>query len=396
MSFSFGFSGDDIEDDTQDALATKLENTNISPTASAATLFAPQRHTLADLLQSIPSQVSYNYIDVPVLSAPNDGATDNGNGDARVPRREIHDIRQQLMAEAEVEPADTTTSSTDSLLEGLARGDLSTGVYEGGFKTWECAVDLAGFVCSRVGGDGMGERAQWHVVELGAGSAVPSLVLLQKVLRERRGWRKGTGEGSSTGKIRFTLCDYNEDVLRLCTAVNVFLTVVLEGEGPTLEHEAGGEHSEGGAEEGYVEVDEDVVRKALKTLEDADIEIDFVSGAWGKDFLQILYGGEQDSQSMAGPPREQSRTLVLASETIYSPSSLGIFTKLVYDMLSEEDPIGPGRREAFVAAKKVYFGVGGGVAEFEEELKRLGGKATTVLDVKGAGVGRVVLEVSTN
>lgn len=112
--------------------------------------------------------------------------------------------------------------------------------------------------------------------------------------------------------------------------------------------------------------------------------------------MQILYRGEQDSQSMAGPPREQSRTLVLASETIYSPSSLGIFTKLVYDVLSEEDAIGPGRREAFVAAKKVYFGVGGGVAEFEEELKRLGGKATTVLDVKGAGVGRVVLEVSTN
>lgn len=394
MSFSFGFSGDDIEDDAQDDLVTKLESTNIAALPRTATLFTPRRHTLAELLYSIPSQVSYNYLDVPVLST-RDRTTDNGNDNdgarIRVPRREIHDIRQQLMAEVDVE--DTTATSTDSLLEGLARGDLSTGVYEGGFKTWECAVDLAGFVSSHAGRGSMSERAQWHVVELGAGSAIPSLVLLQRVLRESVGLP--TGAGKESGKVRFTLCDYNEDVLRLCTAVNVFLTVVLEGKGSTFERETPFEDSEGGAEEGQVEVDEDLIGKALKALEDANIEIDFISGAWGNDFLHLLYKHGQASQCMSRPLGDQSQTLVLASETIYAPSSLGVFSNLLYDMLDDKRRIAPGRGEAFVAAKKVYFGVGGGVAEFEEEMKKLGGMSKTVLDVKGAGVGRVVLEMST-
>jgi len=389
MSFAFSFSGDDIEDDSAcpDELAAKLEGTNITPIPQAAALFAPRRHTLAGLLRDVPSQVAYNYLDVPVLSAL-DGTTDNGNDGARVrvARREIHDIRQQLMAEVDLEDSETEASATDSLslLEGLARGDLSTGVYEGGFKTWECAVDLAGFVAAHVGRGRMGERAQWHVVELGAGSAIPSLVLLQRVVRER----VGLG-GKESGRVRFTLCDYNEDVLRLCTAVNVFLTVCLEGRGSTLED------SEGDAEEGHVEVGEDLVGKALKVLEDANIEIDFISGAWGEDFLHLLYGHGQASQYMSRPLSDQSQTLVLASETIYAPSSLGVFSNLLYDMLNEERRIAPGRAEAFVAAKKVYFGVGGGVAEFEEEIKKLGGMSKTVLDVKGAGVGRVVLEIST-
>ncbi|KAK5092079.1 hypothetical protein LTR70_005044 [Exophiala xenobiotica] len=367
MSFAFGFSGDDIADDCAcpDELAAKLEGTNITPIPQAATLFAPRRHTLAGLLRSIPSQVSYNYLDVPVLSAQ-DGTTGNGNGNGndndgariRVPRREIHDIRQQLMAEVDLEDSETEASATDSLslLEGLARGDLSTGVYEGGFKTWECAVDLAGFVSSHMGRGRMGERAQWHVVELGAGSAIPSLVLLQRVVRER----VGLG-GKESGRSR----------------------------GSTLED------SEGDAEEGHVEVDEDLVGKALKVLEDANIEIDFISGAWGEDFLHLLYGHGQTSQYMSRPLSDQSQTLVLASETIYAPSSLGVFSNLLYDMLNEERRMAPGRAEAFVAAKKVYFGVGGGVAEFEEEIKKLGGMSKTVLDVKGAGVGRVVLEIST-
>lgn len=29
------------------------------------------------------------------------------------------------------------------LLSGLEKGDIQTRIYEGGFKTWECAIDLA-------------------------------------------------------------------------------------------------------------------------------------------------------------------------------------------------------------------------------------------------------------
>ncbi|KAK5940474.1 hypothetical protein PMZ80_006889 [Knufia obscura] len=390
MSFSFGFSGDDIEDDhdSPNDLATKLNDTKITPSHST-TLLQPKRHTLAELLQSLPSQISYNWLDVPLHT---DHAQPSLTGEERdgrertsvkVPRREVHDIRQQLMAEVDLD--DSGTDATDSLLEGLATGDLSTGIYEGGFKTWECAVDLAGFVTGmNIDADGTGTGEQ-RIIELGAGSAIPSLVLLQKVLRERSGTGTGDKKDRGKGRVRFTLCDYNEDVLRLCTAVNVFLSIVPSGTDGT-------EESEGG-EEGHMEVNETLTQKALQTLKDADIEIDFISGAWGDAFLQLLYS---ERQSAVDSSPSQSHTRVLASETIYSPDSLGPFSKLLVDILEEERRTANGRAEVFVAAKKVYFGVGGGVAEFEEEMRQLGGTTRTVLDVKGAGVGRVVLEVSIN
>ena len=81
--------------------------------------------------------------------------------------------------------------------------------------------------------------------------------------------------------------------------------------------------------------------------------------------------------------------LVLASETIYSPASLEVFTKTVLDIIRRSS-----NSRILVAAKKVYFGVGGGVQEFMDVMRRQGGNVTPVLDVPGAGVGRVVLEVS--
>ena len=35
------------------------------------------------------------------------------------------------------------------MIDQLDQSDLATGVYEGGFKTWECAVDLASLLLDR-------------------------------------------------------------------------------------------------------------------------------------------------------------------------------------------------------------------------------------------------------
>ena len=111
-------------------------------------------------------------------------------------------------------------------------------------------------------------------------------------------------------------------------------------------------------------------------------------------------------------PGGDERVLVLASETIYSPSSMRLFTETVLDLLSPR--AGTGRSQhlavftsggavmtveatarALVAAKRVYFGVGGGVDEFLTVLSRTDGLAKEVwaTEGEGAGVGRVVLEV---
>lgn len=40
-------------------------------------------------------------------------------------------------------------SSTEVEAELSAKDDIKPGVYEGGFKTWECAVDLANYLVER-------------------------------------------------------------------------------------------------------------------------------------------------------------------------------------------------------------------------------------------------------
>ncbi len=84
--------------------------------------------------------------------------------------------------------------------------------------------------------------------------------------------------------------------------------------------------------------------------------------------------------------------LVLAAETIYSPTSLDAFAETLLALLKR---VRQGR--ALVAAKRVYFGVGGGVDEFKEKVARGGGVVGEVRDSEilegGTGVGRCLLEV---
>lgn len=131
MSFAFAFGGDDIEDDG----ASHKSALRPEPTPAAASsafpvqgkpLLAPTHHDLDQLLASLPSKIAYSLLDVDL----------DGKGAVQIPRRELWDVRVQLMAEAnedddggEVEP-------------GLGSHDVKTGIYEGGFKSWESSVDL--------------------------------------------------------------------------------------------------------------------------------------------------------------------------------------------------------------------------------------------------------------
>lgn len=58
-----------------------------------------------------------------------------------LPRRELFDVRAQLLQE------DSDTS--DQVAENLDKSDLRSGIYEGGFKTWECSIDLASLLLDR-------------------------------------------------------------------------------------------------------------------------------------------------------------------------------------------------------------------------------------------------------
>lgn len=307
-----------------------------------------------------------------------------------MPRREIFDIRQQLMAEADPSQGSDTTGT---LLEGLQSGDLSTGIYEGGFKTWECAIDLAGYLHDLRYGE---DEFDTTIIELGAGSAIPSLVLLVNALIARNR-NRAPSEYDDGRTVRFVLCDYNEDVLRLCTAVNVFILVALNL--PIEPRQTSDSITDLDSDlevdmdhEKDLTIDKALIDRVLGLLKKLNIEIEFISGAWSDEFVNLALSKDTDADADAGGTSTGS-TLTLASETIYSPDAIAIFTKTLLSLQRKMPGVSQACK-ALVAAKKVYFGVGGGVAEFEAELQKHGGTAQSVLDVEGAGVGRVVLDVT--
>ncbi|EHY53968.1 hypothetical protein HRR83_004614 [Exophiala dermatitidis] len=482
MSFSFGFSGDDIEDDGETepqhdcggdahALVKDMTKHSISDAENEVPrpkTIEPKRHSLAELLESLPSQISYNPLTIPRLTVPN---AENGSGGVhanhianpkdnedtkvQVLRRSLFDIRAQLMAEADPETHD---DAAETMLAGLENGDLTSGIYEGGFKTWECALDLASLVTqyletNNLTSDQNQTQDQNHVsqdlevIELGAGSAIPSLALLRVFLKQSSTSSSSSSSSSSSPeeqrsapqntllpRLKFTLCDYNAEVLRLCTAPNVFLnyyqhyqqyrrhqTGTGHGTGDPTSASAGEptpsssstlthpqEEEEENPEEGELDIEEVMgdghLQNVVKDMELLDhVSFDFLSGGWGESFLDLIADKQPQppsststSSSLAAVEEQwqsPGNLLILASETIYSPSSSRIFADTLLGLLRCHGQ-SKGTARAWVAAKKVYFGVGGGVDAFVAEIQSRGGRSRILLETKDTGVGRVVLEIT--
>lgn len=288
------------------------------------------------------------------------------------------------MAEADPETQD---DQAETMLAGLESGDLTSGMYEGGFKTWECALDLASLVMTEDHLDLNNLDGDLEVIELGAGSAVPSLALLRTFLLKTSPESQQQADENNTdeARLKFTLCDYNEEVLRLCTGPNVLLNYYRFGCQDRL--------GEPGLDQGEGELDleelggQAFVRALLRDMDSRRVCFDFlISGEWGESFLNLISASEPHHV-----PVRRANLLILASETIYSPASSKIFADTLLGLLRRH---GRGSAKAWVAAKKVYFGVGGGVDEFVRDVESRGGRSRILLETKDTGVGRVVLEVT--
>jgi protein-histidine N-methyltransferase len=134
-SFSFGFSGEDIDMDVEaDAPVPVSHAAETGTLRRSSTAFPVQGqpllpslvHSLASLLEELPEKIAYSTLKV---------ALDDGEV-VMLPRRELWDVRLQLMAQ------------DDDV--GLGGDDVKTGVYEGGFKSWESSVDLVRVLSGRV------------------------------------------------------------------------------------------------------------------------------------------------------------------------------------------------------------------------------------------------------
>ncbi|TFK49232.1 hypothetical protein OE88DRAFT_1719714 [Heliocybe sulcata] len=382
--FKFDFDLQDDLDDTgafnssEDRLGEKEKTGTKGPSAPEA---AFAEVPLEQLLGSLPPLVSYSLLNIPVSS---------GQG-LDLPRRDLFDARFQLLSRSQLDEPETgdeagTDKESSTALQFLdAPSDLVPGVYEGGLKTWECSLDLAVYMDE--------QRISYRgkcILELGCGTAVPSLYILSKLFSEQ--------SEDPAPETQIHLQDYNRSVLELITLPNVLLTWYLSPAALSYREKLSEDDAPRPNE---LPVTPELTAAFLASLASLNITLRFFSGSW-ESFDLSSTGGKYN--------------IVLTSETIYRTDSLGSLIQLLSDTQGHCDletlteaklSLSASQNQdtalCLIAAKVLYFGVGGGVSEFTravedptayayEGRRRRKGKVRTVWEKTG-GVGRKVLQV---
>ncbi|CAK5281141.1 unnamed protein product [Mycena citricolor] len=347
--FKFDFEIDD-EDKTADFLLPK--EAELEPSPSQIEQVEPfAEHTLPALLERLPPLISYSPLTI------SDAASN-----VTLARRDLFDARFQLISGGR---GDVESESADSALEFLdAPSDLVPGVYEGGLKTWECSVDLAGYL-DTLGNDKGSRFAGKRVLEIGCGTAVPSIFILSRLFN-----------GVQDVETVVAFQDYNASVLELITFPNVVLAWYMSPASEEFRNSA--TDSELSAADptvaGELNITPELKTAFLDSLRRHKISLLFYSGPW---------------QSLTAHLTEKY-DVILTSETIYRSESLAHLIALLRAACA-----GPASQPlCLVAAKVLYFGVGGGVSEFVDAVQKdHKGRVETVWEKK-AGVGRSILEVT--
>lgn len=315
MGFTFGFSGEDVSDGEGDTPVNEVRQAQTANVVSEAAV-EPKLHTLSDILASLVNvRVSFD--------------TYNTIGGNEVFRRELFDVKHQAMLE------DDNENEVHKILLGGSSDevDLRTDVYEGGFKLWECSYDLVDELLRSLGTSDFSLFSS--CLDMGCGTSLPTCFLLMLLFKH----------GDKSGK-KFILADFNYDVLRLVTVPNLIIhwasTLQPESLAGLLDPDV------------PVNSNELVLTTLLldaftSQLREQNIELQFVSGSWGKAFCLLVAPAKPD--------------LILTSETIYSLLTLPILVDVILELLAPRL-----QYTVLVAAKQYYFGVGGSVTEFLDIL----------------------------
>ncbi|KAI5827305.1 hypothetical protein K523DRAFT_247133 [Schizophyllum commune Tattone D] len=423
--FKFNF---DIEEADTEALNNLSLDENADQkdqpaSPEQAALAAYKSHTVAELIDKLPEVVSYTPTEIPLASGRR----------LTLARRDLFDARYQLIAEADVSlPNEVPTGEASAAYAAYADptrtpafldapSDLVPGLYEGGLKTWECSLDLVDHLDgltpasegTSAGAAGICNWAGKRVLEIGCGTAIPSLYLFHEILQDER-------KPSEVPHTKITLQDYNASVLELITLPNLLiawckpvisLAVLIElpvSPPPADESTA---TKPVPTIPGDIHITPTLKAAFLSALAERNIEIELVSGSWEN----ILRERFQDaSEWLQDSSADSTYDLVLTSETIYRTESLDALVGIMRaaclagaqvasagsrstgagsSSVPARDISLSGKPLCLVAAKVLYFGVGGGVPDFVRAVEDGGlGHVETVLE-RTKGVGRQVLRV---
>ncbi|KAG6899944.1 hypothetical protein C0993_005067 [Termitomyces sp. T159_Od127] len=376
LMFKFDFTLDDadVDLDLSSQLSNSLNVSNpIQKDADAASNKINEEPfaeiPIDTLLEHLPNILSYSPLFIPILATNDSQSADSKN--VTLFRRDLFDARFQLIAQenttGDTTEAPASSASTKALAFVEAPSDLVPGIYEGGLKTWECSIDLAGYLAGR--GPDFDARGK-RIIEFGCGTAVPTLFVLRQLL--------STSPDEATDT-EIHLQDYNASVLELVSFPNVLLTwytspaaVSFRTSHPPPEVDEDTESANPNAP-GDLFITSELKSAFLASLKTYKIHLKFFSGSW---------------TSFPVAPYD----IVLTSETIYRSESLAQFLALLKGSASVQGKQKKKVHLCLVAAKILYFGVGGGVEDFVARVKEQGGSVENVWEVT-SGVGRRVMSV---
>jgi hypothetical protein len=192
---------------------------------------------------------------------------------------------------------------------------------------------------------------------------LPSLALFQ--------WFLGSSaeiNGDQSIVLDLGLADYNPTVLQLVTLPNLILSWAMVSRIGSWDTD------------GVLELDADVIQQFLSSLTSHGIKLSFFSGAWSPEFVNLV---------VTAMGRGPARLTIIGAETIYSPAALRSFADTLTSLLKE---MPEGEKTSLVAAKKVYFGVGGTMEDFCAAVREKSLEAKQVRE-ESDGVRRAVVEV---
>ncbi|XP_014098632.3 histidine protein methyltransferase 1 homolog [Bactrocera oleae] len=218
--------------------------------------------------------------------------------------------------------------------------DLIPGVYEGGAKIWECTEDLLQYLAKSI------KPQYWdgkRVLDLGCGAGLLGIYA----------YRCGA-------VVHFQ--DYNKDVLTQITIPNVMLNV--ETQTKPVDEKSNAIETEMKIEENF-------------NIELLEQNLHFYSGDWW-EYAELTTKSAED--------KTNKFDYIFTSETIYNPQNQQKLLDTFYAKLSTDGVV-------LVAAKTYYFGVGGGLRQFEELITSDKRFQCKVVWSSVQGVGREILEL---
>ncbi|QPG76545.1 hypothetical protein FOA43_003934 [Brettanomyces nanus] len=344
MAFTFGFSENDLNSETAEATSKKPSVPFTNPIDSAKITAKPKIVHLEELLPSLlGTRLSYDRITLATKKSET------------LFRRELFDVKQQLMAEDDFK--DNSKDDLFNILIGDTDEDLKRGVYEGGLKSWECSYDLIDKLDKLDVNDQIVSLSKpFNIVELGCGTSLPSLYVFSKVIQDRK--KQGTAS-NNTAPIRFILTDYNYEVLRLVTLPNILINWCLfaltKDQLAELQLKT---DQDGNIREGEIYITDLLAQTFVNWLQSHHIALCFISGSWCRQFIK-------DVHSLL-PNMESDTNLVVTSETIYSPPMLPVVGQMLLELTVSQESL------TILTAKDIYFGVGGSINQLLEYLQENG------------------------